>query len=301
MHSEHGADEIVQTHGGGTVVSTLQELLDSVDVVFIATPTFTHADIARRALEAGKHIITEKPVTLTNADAQDLLRLAHQTDRHVYPAHVVRYFPEYVRLKAAVDAGRLGDLAVLRFARSGSFPTRTAWFADPELSGGIIMDQMIHDLDIARWVAGEVTTVSATSVRTGNETTPIEAAHVLLTHESGAISHVAGVWGAAHLEFTTEYSVAGTLGTLTHSSARERNYTTDYADLSAGAQLTPATDPAASPYFLELQEFVTAIQGGSQPRVTLSDGVAAVRIANAALESLRTGQPVDLASERSFV
>ncbi|MBK0297482.1 gfo/Idh/MocA family oxidoreductase, partial [Bacillus sp. S34] len=66
------------------------------------------------------------------------------------------FFPAYVRLKEAVTTGLLGDLAVLRFVRSGAFPTRTPWFADRALSGGIVMDQMIHDIDIARWVAGEV-------------------------------------------------------------------------------------------------------------------------------------------------
>lgn len=159
------------------------------------------------------------------------------------------------------------------------------------------MDQMIHDLDIARWVAGEVVSVSATSVRAGDAEHPVEAAHVLLTHASGAISQVAGIWGPAHLSFTTEYSVTGTLGTLTHSSAAERNYVADLASTTVGAELTPATDSAASPYFCEIEDFLGAFQGGPAPRVTLDDGIAAVIIANAALESLATGQPVRLAAD----
>ena len=293
VYSEVGAAEIVAQHGG-TVVDSLDELLDKVDYVDVATPTYTHFELVKRALDAGKDVISEKPLTRTDEEAATLGYLAAAKGRKLYPAHVVRFFPEYVKLYEAVKAGLLGDLAVLRFSRSGAFPTRTPWFADRALSGGIIMDQMIHDLDIARWVAGEVTSVSAVSSRAGDTEHPVEAAHVLLTHASGAISHVAGLWGPAHLQFTTEYSVTGTLGSLEHSSAAQRNYIADLKAPTTGGELVPDVDPAEDPYFVELREFVNSFAGGDTPRVTAEDGAIAVRIATAALESLETGQPVDL-------
>jgi len=293
VYSEVGAAEIVAQHGG-TVVDSLDELLDKVDYVDVATPTYTHFELVKRALDAGKDVISEKPLTRTDEEAATLGDLAAAKGRKLYPAHVVRFFPEYVKLYEAVKAGLLGDLAVLRFSRSGAFPTRTPWFADRALSGGIIMDQMIHDLDIARWVAGEVTRVSAVSSRAGDTEHPVEAAHVLLTHASGAISHVAGLWGPAHLQFTTEYSVTGTLGSLVHSSAAQRNYIADLKAPTTGGELVPDVDPAEDPYFVELREFVNSFAGGDTPRVTAEDGAIAVRIATAALESLETGQPVDL-------
>lgn len=293
VYSHQGAPELVAKYGG-TVVDTVDELLDKVDYVDIATPTYTHAELIRRALEAGKDVISEKPLTRTNEEAEQIIALAETLGRKIYPGHVVRFFPEYVRLFEAVEAGTLGDLAVLRFSRSGAFPTRTPWFADRELSGGIIMDQMIHDLDIARWIAGEVVKVSAITSRTGTIEQPVEAAHVLLNHASGAISHVAGLWGPQHVRFTTEYSVTGTKGSLEHSSAAERNYLTDLAASSTGGELVPDTDPAENPYFLEIQEFVQSFLGYGEPRVSMHDGAEAVRIANAALLSLETGQPVEL-------
>jgi len=278
-----------------TVVDSLDELLATVDLVDVVTPTFAHAEVVRAALAAGKDVVSEKPLARTDADAAELVDLAREAGRQLYPAHVVRFFPAYVRLKEAVTTGLLGDLAVLRFVRSGAFPTRTPWFADRALSGGIVMDQMIHDIDIARWVAGEVVRVSAVSVRGGTDAEPVEAAHVLLTHASGAISHVAGIWGPQHLGFSTEYSVTGTLGSLSHSSRAEQDYVADLASPEALDGFLPQVDPADDPYGAELQEFVAAFAGGAAPRVTAQDGVAAVRIANAALESLETGQPVDLA------
>ncbi|MDQ1085008.1 MULTISPECIES: Gfo/Idh/MocA family protein [Microbacterium] len=296
VYSEQGAPELV-AQVGGTVVDTLDELLDRVDIVDVVTPTFTHYDIIERALAAGKHVISEKPLTRTPEQARELVRAAADAGSQLYPAHVVRWFPEYVQLKHAVDSGVLGELAVLRFSRSGAFPTRTPWFADRALSGGIIMDQMIHDLDIARWVAGEVVTVSAVASRAGDADAPVEAAHVLLTHASGAISHVAGLWGPAHLAFTTEFSVSGTGGTLEHSSAAQRNLLTDLAVSTVGGEAVPDTDPAEDPYYLELQDFLRAFADGETPRVTAADGAAAVAIAAAALESLETGQPVDLTAK----
>lgn len=304
VYAQDGAEDLAAAFGPAaaaagssiTVVDTLDDLFDAVDVVDVVTPTFAHAEVVRAALAAGKDVVSEKPLARTDADAADLVSRARQAGRQLYPAHVVRFFPAYVRLHEAVTTGLLGDLAVLRFVRSGAFPIRTAWFADRALSGGIVMDQMIHDLDIARWVAGPVATVSAVGVRAGTEAEPVEAAHVLLTHESGAISHVAGIWGPQHLAFSTEYSVTGTRGSLAHRSLDEQDYVADLAVPDAADGFLPEVDPADDPYGLELAEFLGAFTGGAAPRVTAADGAEAVRIANAALESMDTGQPVHLAT-----
>ncbi|WP_432541582.1 Gfo/Idh/MocA family protein [Kineococcus sp. SYSU DK002] len=294
VFSEVGAPELVAAHGAGTVVPSFEELLERVDVVDVATPTFTHAGYVAAALRAGKDVISEKPLARTDEDAAALTALAADLGRTLYPAQVVRFFPEYAHLKASVDSGRLGDLAVLRFSRSGAYPTRTPWFADVALSGGIVLDQMIHDLDIARWVAGEVVQVSAVSRTAGTAQEPVAGAHVLLTHASGAISQVSGIWGPPHLAFTTSFSVAGTLGTLSHDSAAERGFSADLRTAPGSGGLMPDVDPAESPYYVELREFIGALSGGPAARVTAADGAEAVRIGNAALASIDTGQPVAL-------
>ncbi|WP_432561416.1 Gfo/Idh/MocA family protein [Kineococcus sp. SYSU DK003] len=295
VFSAVGAPELVAAHGGrATVVDSFEELLGRVDVVDVATPTSTHAGYVEAALRAGKDVVCEKPLARTDADAARLVALAAELGRTLHPGQVVRFFPEYAALQREVAAGRLGELAVLRFSRSGAFPVRTAWFADDELSGGIVLDQMVHDLDIARWLAGEVRTVSAVRRCAGTAEAPVQAAHVLLTHDSGAVSSVSGVWGPQHLAFTTGFSVSGTGGTLSHDSRAERAVTTDLPVTAAAGALIPDIDPAESPYYVELAEFLTALAGGPPARVTAADGAAAVRIGNAALESLRTGQPVTL-------
>lgn len=289
VYSEQGAEELVAAYGG-SVARSLDELLAKVDIVDVATPTHTHYPLIKQALERGLNVISEKPLARTDAEAAELTELAKMSGKRLYPAHVVRYFPAYLRLREAVRSGVLGDLAVLRFYRSGAFPWRSAWFADIKLSGGIILDQMLHDMDIARWLAGEVVSVCADRNRKGT----VEAAHVLLTHACGAITQVSGVWGPAHLRFTTGYYVAGTAGVLEYDSAAERDYAQDLATTDGG-ELVPDTDPAEDPYYLVLRDLLNAITNGEPPRTTTADGAAAVRIANAAIQSAETGQPVRLA------
>lgn len=292
VHSEEGAAELTREYGG-TAVGSLDELLDRVDLVDVVTPTHTHAGIALAALAAGKDVICEKPFARTDSDAAAMVAAARAAGRQLYPAHVVRYFPEYVQLKQAVDSGALGDIAVSRFVRGGSTPTRP-WFTDLSLSGGVVMDQMIHDLDQARWIAGEVVQVSAVATA---EDAEVRAAHVLLTHASGAISQVSGLWGPPSQPFGTEFSVTGTAGSLSHNSFSETSYLLRSARPAATDGFLPPIDPQESPYLAELRELVRAVQGGPEPRVTAADGLMAVRLANAALTSIRTGQPVTFAEE----
>lgn len=289
-----GADSLVAAHPGASVpleiVDSLAELLDRSDVVDVVTPTPTHLDIVRAALEAGCDVICEKPLARTAADARELADCAAATGSRLFPAHVVRYFPEYLALKRAVDRGEAGRLAVLRFLRSGSFPA-SGWFADLEASGGVIMDQMIHDLDQARLLAGPVRSISALRTRSSRDGHRLEVGHVNLTHTSGAISQCSGVWGPPSLTFSTEYAVTGDVGTLRHSSL-------DGGGGGAGLEddSSDVLDPYG-PYTAQLREFFAAMTGGPAPRVSVEDGVEAVRIAEAALESVATGAPVSLVPE----
>lgn len=122
----------------------------------------------------------------------------------------------------------------------------------------------------------------------------VEAAEVLLTHASGAISHIAGYWGPPQLEFTTSFAVAGTAGTLKHSSSAQQNYVADLGADRSGGSLIPCVDPDIDPYFFQLQAFIGALNGGASPLVGAADGVEAVRLANAALHSIDLGQPVNI-------
>jgi myo-inositol 2-dehydrogenase/D-chiro-inositol 1-dehydrogenase len=281
-------------HYDVAVAQSLDELLENCDVVDICTPTPTHRRLAERALRAGKHVICEKPIALNTADADALAELAAAVDRQLHPAHVVRYFAEYARAQEAVAAGQIGEPAILRFSRIGEFPTWSPWFADEAQSGGIVMDQMIHDLDIARWIAGEVNEVYAVkSSGLSADGSACDTAQVVLTHESGALSYVTGVWGAPGTTFATSFSIAGSRGVLTHDSRTDSSLQFDLGVPPEGANSArPDTSLGESPYLTELRDFAVSIDGGPPPRVSLNDAVHAVELAAAANASIASGQSV---------
>lgn len=293
IYSEQGTEALIDECQYGTAVDSLAELLESCDIIDIVTPTHTHAELATIALKAGKDVVCEKPLALSAADAQQVVDLAQQLGRHLYPAHVVRYFPEYVAMRQAVRAGAIGQVAIARFSRVGSFPDWAEWFADDELSGGVIMDLMIHDLDVARWVNGRVSEVYATIKRvTSQSGDDIATAQVVLTHANDAISYVRGVWGAPGSEFWSSFHVSGNAGVLHYDSRVKQAATFELVGVQQGEDMLPDSAAVASPYWLELQEFTGAIGGGQPPRVSAEDGIAAVVLAQAAIESARTGKPV---------
>jgi predicted dehydrogenase len=295
VFSLEGAEELAAQYGL-TVAGSLQELLDGVDVVDICTPTTSHRSIAVAAAAAGKDIVCEKPVGRTVEDGKAILGAVREAGVQLYPGHVVRYFPAYAAAKEAVDGGRVGTPAVLRFSRGGAGPA-SPWFYDVEQSGGIIMDQMIHDLDQARWLAGDITGVYAVQNTAGaegaadGEPARIVSAHVTLTHASGAISHIQGVWGPPGMDFRTSFDIAGDGGALRFDSAADTSVVKNLPAEAMDSYLPPA-GAEESPYLSEIREFADAFAGGAVPRVSLEDGIIAVAIAEAALESLRTGQSI---------
>jgi len=293
VYSLDGAEDIAAQYGI-EIAHSLEQLFDTCDVVDICTPTPTHFRLAERALRAGKHVICEKPIALTEADATALSELAAFVGKQLHPAHVVRYFPEYALAHERVAAGHIGEPAILRFSRIGEYPTWSSWFADSKQSGGIVLDQMIHDLDIARWIAGEVTEVYAVK----SSVSGCETAQVVLTHERGALSYVTGVWGAPGTTFATTFSVAGSTGVLTHDSRTDTSLRFDLGAAPTDTHaMRPDTSLGESPYLSELREFAEAIAGGAEPRVSLLDAKSAVGLAVAANASIASGQSVSVARQ----
>ncbi len=284
---------------GARVAASLDELLASVDVVDVCTPTHLHAEVAIAAARAGCHVICEKPMARTLADAQAMLAAAREAGVRLFVAHVVRFFPEYVAARMAVLDGAIGDPAVLRLTRASFRPRQPAghWFFDHAKSGGIVLDLMIHDLDYARWVAGDVVAVHCRSARTARPDLGVDHAVAILTHRSGAISHVSASWAYAPPTFRTAFEIAGSRGLIEQDSATTSPVAPSLlaGAASGGPTALADTSLAGDPFRLELAEFAAAIRDGTEARIGEADGLEALRIALAADESARTGVVVTLA------
>ncbi|MEW2395202.1 Gfo/Idh/MocA family oxidoreductase [Streptomyces sp. NPDC046862] len=282
---------------GQSPAGSRHEAIDGADVVDVCTPTDTHHEITLAAIAAGAHVLCEKPLALRAADAEEMAAAADAAGVRLYPGHVVRWFPAYARLHALVTGGGLGRVAVARFTRTGCYPTWSGWFADPARSGGILVDQMIHDMDIARWLFGEVVRVYAQ--QSGHLTAPapdgaVATGTAVLTHTTGVITQIVGVWAPPATPFRTTFHIAGTGGTIRHDSLASPGLRIVGTAGAGPAEGIPAGDFGESPYVTQIRELADAFASGAEPRVSAADGVAAVRIAEAAVASTRTGRAVDL-------
>ncbi|AIY00804.1 hypothetical protein ART_1205 [Arthrobacter sp. PAMC 25486] len=294
IYSRSGAADLVREYGIDEV-RTLDALLAASDMVSILTPTPSHHHYAMAAIAAGKDVICEKPLAENTARSVEIANAARAADVRIFPAHVVRFFPEYVAAKSDVEQGTTHTPAVLRLSRSSAGPADGSWFYNEGIGGGIIHDQMIHDIDQARWLAGEVAKVHAVqnppSVD-GILPRPVTAA-VTLTHESGAVSHLRGEWGPDSLPFSTSISIEATDGTIVF--ARPAGKDGPAAENEPGDYL-PVQAVATSPYTLQNAEFAAAHSSGAPARVTAYDGVMAVALAEAAYASIALGAPVDFSA-----
>ncbi|AZI45050.1 gfo/Idh/MocA family oxidoreductase (plasmid) [Deinococcus psychrotolerans] len=267
---------------------TLQDLLAAVDVVDLCTPTPTHRELTLAAAEAGCHVICEKPAALSVADAIEMQRSCEANGVRLFVAHVLRFFPQYRAVKARFERGDFGAPRVLRLSRVSTPPTVGSWLLDEEKSGGVPMDLMVHDLDYARWIAGDVERVYAVQTQQAGKV----MVQATLSHSGGAISLVEAGWAAPEGVFRTALDVAGTLGTAEWNSdapAPLRRHGPALLPGQLGATL-PALD--GDPYGDQLSHAYAALRGGTPFLVSADDAVAAVALGQAVQQSVETGGAV---------
>lgn len=286
------------TQYGVSVYPDFETMLSNVDVVDICTPTHTHYEMVMHAAAHGKDVICEKPLARTVEQASEMVKTCRDNGVQLLVAHVVRYFPEYKLAKDAIVEGQIGRPGMLRLSRGSFRPKKPVgnWFLDEDKSGGILMDLMIHDFDYARWIAGEVKSVFAKKVSSSNPDAPVDYGLAILKHESGAISHISGAWAYPPPTFRTHIEIAGDAGLIEFDSdgtapilSLLKSRESDSPDVGL-----PSSPLSESPYTTQIKEFYAALQGKKPARVSAADGLAAVQIAQGALDSTRLGTAIEL-------
>ncbi|WP_423241348.1 Gfo/Idh/MocA family protein [Oceanobacillus zhaokaii] len=273
------------------------ETLDAIDVVSVCVPTPVHKEYVMKAADDNRHVICEKPLARSLADAREMINYCQDKGVKLFVGHVVRFFPEYVRAKQVVDGGKIGKPAVVRTTRGGAFPMASNdWYSDFNSSGGLVLDMIIHDFDYLRWCFGEVERVYAKSSR-NRVLERLEYALVTLRFESGVIAHVEGTW--AHQGFSTKFEIAGKEGIIEYDSAKVAPVVASKKETtSSGGVAVPESPMKENPYFTELQHFINCIKKDTKPIVSAEDAYKAMEISLAALESIEIGKSVVLKGKK---
>ncbi len=290
---------------GVRLVADPLDALDGVDAVVIATPTKTHHSLVIAAAAAGKAIFCEKPLALTVADTRTAIDAVTAAGVPLQVGFMRRFDATYVRAKALIDAGSIGEPIVFKSVGRDPFCPRPE-YADPVLSGGLIVDMGIHDCDLARWLMGqEVERVSAEGsllvcddLRAVGD---IDNASVNLRFASGTLGHVE-VSRNAFYGYDIRTEVLGTEGAVTIGQHQQTPVVLLDRHGAHHDVVPYLMERFGEAYRSQLDAFVTCLRDGSPPRVTGADGLAALAIAVAATRSHHAGgQPVTVADVLSDV
>lgn len=285
---------------GVTAHANLDDLLSDaqVDLVDICLPPALHADVAIRALEAGKHVLCEKPMALTLADCERMTTAAKKADRLLMIGHVLPFFPEYDWALKVIRSGEFGKVRGGAFRRVIADPTWISNFWSPEHVGGPMLDLHVHDAHFIRLLFGmphEVSTVGSlrsglpefwhSQFRFGDRDLVVEATSGTINQQGRPFTHAFEI----HLDKATlmfDFAVLGGAGRyLCEPTLLDSAGGVQRPELSGG-------DPIDA-FVNELREVTHAVRDGKTSEI-LGAILAqdAMRMCEAQSESLQAGKPV---------
>lgn len=266
----------------------LMEMPD-VDVVDICVPTPDHLPLVLRALAAGKHVLCEKPLARTAADARAIVDAAQQARGYFMPAMCMRFWPQWAWLKRAVAENRYGKVLAANFRRLGSMPAH-AWYKDGALSGGAVLDLHIHDTDFVNFLFGMPRAVFSRGY--GQVSGVLDHVFTQYLYDDVPLVTAEGGWRMAEgFGFSMRYTVNFQHATADYDLTRDRPLL-----LYHGGKAEPMTCADTDGYFEEINYFMACIRDGIKPQtVTARDAAAAIGIIEAEVESTQRAAPVKLA------
>lgn len=268
---------------------------NEIDAVVICTPTFLHKEMIIRAAEEGKHILCEKPLTVTSSEAKECVEKVRRANVIFQIGYMRRFDYAYKKAKERIMKGEIGKpIIFIGIARDPSPPP--GWAADPKLSGGIFLDMLSHDFDIARWLMNsELDTVY---VRGGNyiyneikEKGDLDVVAIEFTFSNDTIGFIHGsrksVFG---YDLRTE--VLGTEGTIYIGSTADTLFSIGKKEGIIYYGIEWFFKRFYDAYVEEDRHFIECILNNKKPMVNEIDGLRAVQIAEACWKSFKEGRPV---------
>ena len=305
---------------GAKVYENYRELLEdgSIDVVHVCTPNRSHCEITVAALEAGKHVMCEKPMAKTAADAQKMLDAARKTGKKLTIGYQNRCRPDSLLMKKAVDAGVLGDIyfAKAHAIRRRAVPTWGVVLNEYEQGGGPLIDIGTHALDLTLWmmdnykpkaVLGSTFKKLGNQTETGNawgdwdpkEFTVEDSAFGFVTMENGATIILESSWALNTLDVReAQTTLCGTLGGADMADGLRFNKVewgkqcVQKPDLSGGGVAFFDGASSGDPAEVECAQWLNAVLNDKTPLVLPEQALVVTQILEAIYTSAKTGKAV---------
>jgi predicted dehydrogenase len=284
------ASEYARLHGIERAYGSYEQLLadPDVEIVYISPPNGLHVQWTRVALEAGKHVLCEKPLSRRAHEVEELFDLARARGLHLSEAFMYRHHPQTRKLQELVESGAIGELLLLRGAFSFDCDP-----VDPRMQmameGGGLMDVGCYPVSLSRLLAGEPERVSAEQLLGGDGVDVVMAG--VLRFPSGVIAHFdTGLAMPDHQEF----EIVGSTGRL--RVARPWQPGADGIELWREGASSPEVIPVpeADSYALEVADLSAAVRGEREPLLGRADAIGQARTLEALYRSARSGSSVSL-------
>jgi myo-inositol 2-dehydrogenase/D-chiro-inositol 1-dehydrogenase len=275
----------------GCAIRTIEEIETSkdIDAVVICTPTDTHADLIERFSRAGKAIFCEKPVDLSVSRVRDCLKVVDSTKAKLMVGFNRRFDPHFMAVKAAIDAGKIGNVEMITITSRDPGAPPVDYI---KRSGGIFRDMTIHDFDMARFLLGEepVSVTAHASVlvdKAIGEAGDWDSASVILETASGKQVVISNSRRATY-GYDQRIEIHGSKGVV--SAENQRAVSIEIAN-GDGYTRPPLHDFFMTRYIEayanEIASFISAIEKGTAITPTGTDGLKALILADAAVQSVK--------------
>ncbi len=312
-HTEANANAFAKEWGFSEASTDWRSIVTrkDIDTVTVATPNSLHGEITLEALRNHKHVMVEKPLCTSQAEAEEILHLSKKNGLVVAYAEELCYLPKFERMKQIADGGGIGDVYMVKQCEKHEGPY-SPWFFSRDLAGGgILMDMGCHAIEFCRWFVGKKAVKSVTAHMAKylhGESCEVED-HVILTMEfdDGTLGQVESSWALkGGMASTAEaYGTKGVLygdllaGTGLKAFSEEGYLPDGYRATKGGPDSVGWSVPDwewlwSNGYPQEFKDFFTCVREGGTPTESAQDGLAVLEIMLAGYASAGAGKTIHL-------
>lgn len=302
--TEARAKAFAEKEGCG-YVTDYKDLLANpdIDIVCVTTSSGSHAPIGLDVLNAGKHLIIEKPIAMNTKDSLELIRTAKKNGVKLSVISQRRFEAQHVAVRNVLDSGALGKLLLvevsLPFYRAQSYYDSAEWRGTIDQDGGALMNQGIHSIDLLLWFGGLVDTVYG---KTATNTHRMEAEDLglaLLTFKNGAFGTIMAST-SIQPGFAAALNLYGEHGTIKLEGSSVTHWTVpgvEAPDLGGNTNYGGVSDPRSISHVnhrIQMENVIAAIESGEELYLKGVDGLRAVQLVEAIYDSSAKGTPIKL-------
>ncbi len=273
------------------------EVIQESDAVYILTPPHTHKEFTLKAIASGKHILCEKPLSISLNDGRAIVDALKGTNVKFMTAFTMRFRDSYQSLKRIVESGKLGSILTLYFQRmfgGGSYDPKN-WRYRPESGCGISIESLSHQIDLIRWLLSDISSVYAKVIASHPELPNIDNnVHIILNLKNGATAILHVSW-TSYLGLNST-GIIGTKGTVRICGNDGANHDLMSIKFEGSEEENiELNEPYSSDIFKnESQYFIDCINKNQLPMAGADDGLRALEVSHAILKSSKENRLVEL-------